>query len=133
MRKLILGIAISFSLTFGLSAQDSHSDHNHDQGSHAQESTEVSHDGESHDEKNHSDTHDGHDAHGHDGQHECGCGHHEEGVFDVTATAYHHIGDANAFHVFGDLYFPLPCIVYENESGALDFFMSSKLSKETPI
>ena len=45
MRKLILGIAISLGLTFGLSAQDSHGDHSHDHGSHAQESTEVSHDG----------------------------------------------------------------------------------------
>ena len=136
MRKLILGIAISLGLTFGLSAQDSHGDHGRDHGSHAQESTEVSHDGESHDEKDHSGTHDahghdGHDAHGHDGHHECGCGHHEEGEFNVTETAYHHIGDANAFHVFGDIYFPLPCVVYENESGAVDFFMSSKLSKET--
>ena len=37
MRKLILGIAVSFGLTFGLSAQDSHAGHDHDHGSHAQE------------------------------------------------------------------------------------------------
>lgn len=143
MRKLILGIAVSFGLTFGLSAQDSHAGHDHDHGSHAHENTEVSHDGHDHSDHGHQhDDHAGHDhadeAHGHDhdghgeGHHgECGCHHHEEGAYDVTSTAYHHIGDANAFHVVGDVYFPLPCIVYDNESGSLDVFMSSKLAAHT--
>jgi F-type H+-transporting ATPase subunit a len=36
-------------------------------------------------------------------------GHHE---FNAGENAVHHISDANAIHVFGDLYFPLPCFLY---------------------
>ena len=129
MRKLILGIAVSFGLTFGLTAQNSHEGHDHDHGSHAHESTEVSHDGHDHaDQAHQNDDHSGHDGGHHD---TCDCGHHDEGPYDVTSTAYHHIGDANAFHVVGDIYIPLPCILYDNNEGSLDVFMSSKLSSQT--
>ena len=53
---------------------------------------------------------------------ECSC-HHEE-KYDPGASAFHHIGDANAFHLFGDYYLPLPCLLYAPESG-IKFIMSS--------
>ncbi len=44
------------------------------------------------------------------------CGHpldeEKEGEFNAGETAVHHIADANAIHVFGDIYFHLPCILY---------------------
>jgi len=44
------------------------------------------------------------------------CGHpldeEKEGEFNAGETAVHHIGDANAVHIFGDLYLHLPCFLY---------------------
>jgi F-type H+-transporting ATPase subunit a len=44
------------------------------------------------------------------------CGHPidevKEGEFNAGETAIHHIADANAIHIFGDLYLHLPCILY---------------------
>ncbi len=44
------------------------------------------------------------------------CGHPidevKEGEFNAGETAVHHISDANAIHVLGDVYIPLPCILY---------------------
>lgn len=49
------------------------------------------------------------DAHG-------DCGHPidevKEGEFNAGETAIHHIADANAIHIFGDIYLHLPCILY---------------------
>jgi len=53
---------------------------------------------------------------------ECSC-HHEE-KYDPGASAFHHIGDANAFHLFGDYYLPLPCLLYAPENG-FKFLMSN--------
>jgi len=53
---------------------------------------------------------------------ECSC-HHEE-KYDPGALAFHHIGDANAFHLFGDYYLPLPCLLYAPENG-FKFLMSN--------
>lgn len=70
----------------------------------------------------------GHD-HDHDAQeHACGChDDHDHGPeeFNVSETAFHHIGDVNAFHLIGDLYLPLPCILYAPDHG-LTTMMSSK-------
>lgn len=76
--------------------------------------------------------HAGHDEHGeHAGQGEhgdCGChGHHDE--FNPSATAFHHIADANHFQFFGDLFVPLPVIAYTKGEG-LSTFMSSKFKPE---
>ncbi|MFN7115581.1 MAG: F0F1 ATP synthase subunit A [Saprospiraceae bacterium] len=60
-----------------------------------------------------------------EGGHGCECHEHEEAGFDPKLTAFHHIGDANVFHVWGDFYAPLPCILYAPDQG-LSFFMSSK-------
>lgn len=37
--------------------------------------------------------------------------------FDPSETALHHIADANAFHVAGDIYVPLPCMLYAPDHG----------------
>lgn len=37
--------------------------------------------------------------------------------FDTSATALHHIADANSFHIIGDLYLPLPCMLYAPDHG----------------
>lgn len=49
-----------------------------------------------------------------------GCGHsmaEVEGEFNAGETAVHHIADANAIHVVGDLYIPLPCFLYAPSQG----------------
>ena len=58
-------------------------------------------------------------THNHD---ECSC-HHEE-KYDPGASAFHHISDANAFHLFGDYYLPLPCLLYAPAKG-FTFLMSN--------
>jgi F-type H+-transporting ATPase subunit a len=56
----------------------------------------------------------------------CSCHHEVEEfpTFNPTERAFHHIGDANAFHVVGDLYIPLPCILYAPDHG-WSFMMSN--------
>ncbi len=53
---------------------------------------------------------------------------------DMTYTdrVMHHIGDANEFHVFGDIHIPLPCILYSKDSG-IKFFMSSEFEHGTKV
>ncbi len=104
MRK-ILPILLVSALTLTAGLAQSH--HHHDE-----------HDG--HDHSAHA--HDSHDAHG------CACHEHHDETFEPAATAFHHIGDANAFHFFGNIYIPLPCILYAPQQG-LSFFMSSKFGK----
>ena len=69
--------------------------------------------------------HENHDDAAHEGHVSCGESHHEEEAFNPSATAFHHIGDANAFHVWGDIYMPLPCILYAPDHG-WSVFMSGK-------
>ena len=47
-----------------------------------------------------------------------------EATFDPGQTAFHHISDANVFHIYGDTYMPLPCILYAPGQG-WSCFMSS--------
>ena len=79
---------------------------------------------------------DGHDHHGHDDHHEYdytdyanSCGtpadpYHAQG-YDPTATAIHHISDANVYTILDAIRIPLPTILYSKEDG-LKTFMSSK-------
>jgi len=96
MRKY--GIALIFSaLSFVAFAQ--HEDHQH-----PQEATEQH--GQSADNQ--------HDTHATEAHSECG---HDidatvEGEYNAGDVAVHHIADANAIHIFGDLYLPLPCFLY---------------------
>ena len=45
--------------------------------------------------------------------------------YDAGATAFHHIADANVYSI-GPLQIPLPCILYDTDSGMLPLFLSSK-------
>lgn len=58
--------------------------------------------------------------------HESATEHHEEGhgKFDPGATAFHHIADQNVYSI-GPFNIPLPCILYNKETG-WDLFSSSK-------
>jgi F-type H+-transporting ATPase subunit a len=49
----------------------------------------------------------------------CPCGEHseEEGAFNAGDNAVHHIADANAIHLIGDRYFPLPMMLYAPDKG----------------
>lgn len=48
----------------------------------------------------------------------CACQHEEEfPEFDPANSAFQHIGDANSFHIAGDLYFHLPCFLYAPDHG----------------
>jgi F-type H+-transporting ATPase subunit a len=51
--------------------------------------------------------------------HDTGCGHsvNEEKPFDAGENAVHHISDANAIHIIGDVYVPLPFILYAPQHG----------------
>lgn len=57
--------------------------------------------------------------------HACNCHEKEEEGFDPATTAFHHIGDANVFEIWGNTYLPLPCILYAPDQG-WSFFMASK-------
>jgi len=48
----------------------------------------------------------------------------EGGEYDPVAEVMHHISDANQFHIWKDIYIPLPCILYAPEQG-WTFTMSS--------
>ncbi len=96
MRKY--GIALIFS-ALSLVAFAQHDDHQHPQE--ASEQQEQSADAQ-------------HDTHGTEAHSECG---HDidatvEGEYNAGDVAVHHIADANAIHIFGDLYLPLPCFLY---------------------
>ncbi len=148
MRKATICIFSFIFLSLGiLVAQDGHSDNNH---SHGTEASHEHHDGDGHDHKedhshdahdgkhdhgaeshNHDDHDHGHDHHGdahgdnhgdHGHHHHCECGsaHHE---YNAGEVAFHHIMDANQFHLFGDYYVPLPCMLKSDDG--FKFMLSS--------
>ena len=94
-----------FSAPIFVSAQE----HGHDHDDHSEhDHTEATHDGHSHDADSHSGDHHG----------DSKCGHHEEeGEYNPTPDAFHHIADGNAYHVVGNIYVPLPCMLYAPDAG----------------
>jgi len=111
----------------------SHQGHNH--GSHEghDHSSHSGHNHGSHDGHDHG-AHEGHDDHGHHGRTEPNnwtkdCG--EAGWptytpgYDPTATAIHHISDANVYTIMDMIRIPLPMIIYDKEHG-MEFFSSGK-------
>jgi len=52
--------------------------------------------------------------------------HEAEEKLNMSEMIMHHITDAHAIHIAGDIYIPLPVIAY-NKNAGLDFFMSNKL------
>ncbi len=109
---LVTGFPVS------LSAQDhsttpQESSHSSGQEAHA-DSTSVSHHVDTHGDSSHG----GHACHFH--------GDVEETEYDATATAFHHIADANVYSI-GSFNFPLPCILYAKGHG-LDVFSSDRFN-----
>ncbi len=49
------------------------------------------------------------------------------GKFDAKATAFHHIADANVYSI-GPWSFPLPCILYNKDTGKWSVFSSGKFN-----
>ncbi|MEC8628359.1 MAG: F0F1 ATP synthase subunit A [Bacteroidota bacterium] len=76
---------------------------------HYLESTEETPTQESHE----SVTHENHSDHHSSDEHAA----HKEG-FNAGEMIMHHIGDANAFHIVGDIYIPLPVIIYNKTEGS---------------
>lgn len=104
MRRIILILLVfvgSLATTF---AQEGHAEDNHSEATEQHATTDGEH-GE--------------------GEHGCACHEHEEEGFVPAETAFHHIADANVFHFFGDIYIPLPCILYAPDQG-FSFFMANR-------
>ena len=89
---------------FSMMAQDGHEGHNHGEEQHQSAQN---------------------DSHGDQAEAaQCSEGHSDE--YNHMETLMGHIGDANEFHIVGNLHLPLPCILYAPDHG-FSFFMSSKL------
>jgi F-type H+-transporting ATPase subunit a len=114
--KLISTFIFSVVLSLSVSAQ------NHDHNSEDDHSEHAKGQDHNHNNPPNEATYVGHE----NGHHELSCddaGHHG-GDFDPGATAFHHIADANVYSI-GPLQIPLPCILYNKNSG-FDVFLSSK-------
>ncbi|MBT8231032.1 MAG: F0F1 ATP synthase subunit A, partial [Bacteroidia bacterium] len=84
------------------------------------------HDHSGHDHANHDHSAHDHSSDKHDTKEHLSCDHAGEhhSPFDPGTTAFHHIADANVYSI-GPLQIPLPCILYNKESG-FDVFLASK-------
>jgi F-type H+-transporting ATPase subunit a len=122
-RFLQVFILFFFVLSTGLvQAQDHghhHGDgHQHDHGAQAQPShvtpdtTLAQPTGAAHTAPNADGTHGA--GQGHGGHNPC---EHPEEPFNASENAIHHIADANALHIYGDLYLHLPCFLYAPSKG----------------
>jgi F-type H+-transporting ATPase subunit a len=89
------------ALPFFMVAQDH--DHDHDGHDHDHDDVHATMD------ETHTDYGDYGDEHG-------TCGSHEE-EYNAAGDAFHHIADANAYHVFGEVYLPLPMMLYAPDAG----------------
>jgi len=125
--KLKTFLLVVLSLCIALSYAQHNHDHDHSHG-------------HNHDHSGHSHDHSGHahaqgEAHS-DGDHHVNdysrgdCGQssvkpHHVGEYDPTATAIHHISDANVYTILDMVRIPLPAIIYNKERG-LEFFSTGK-------
>ena len=112
---LFLALAALVSLPCFSAAQDHHQETS--QSTHTaahSDSTAAGHETAMHgDSTSHAG---GHACHFHEDVHET--------IYDATATAFHHISDANVYSI-GSFNFPLPCILYAKGHG-WDVFSSSR-------
>ena len=115
---LLMALSAMVIFPSNLGAQDHHTQ----ETSQAQDTTVQHEDGTAgHEAEMHGDTsHEAHACHFHDEAHDT--------EYDATATAYHHISDANVYSI-GSFNFPLPCILYTKGKG-WDFFSSSRFDFE---
>ncbi|MCB0704001.1 MAG: F0F1 ATP synthase subunit A [Saprospiraceae bacterium] len=123
MRNILLIFAFILG-TSGLVIAQSHEHSNHatDGATHVEEGHDSPAGHDQGAEAGHEE-HAGQADHGH-GHCFCDSGEAEEG-FEVSSTAFHHIGDANTFHIIGEVYVPLPCILYAPDHG-WNVMMASK-------
>ena len=97
------------SLFFFLVPSRAQAEKNAHHENHYLESTEETPIQESHESATHENHSEHHSSDGHAA--------HEEG-FNAGEMIMHHIGDANAFHLVGDIYIPLPVIIYNKTEGS---------------
>ncbi|MEZ4919781.1 MAG: F0F1 ATP synthase subunit A [Saprospiraceae bacterium] len=114
LRKFYIVLVFS-ALSLAAFGQNNHTDHDHTGGSHAEPATEAAHSDESHADAGHADAAEA--AHGEGESHGCGHPAEENPEFNASETALHHIADANAIHIVGDVYLHLPCILYAPSAG----------------
>jgi len=117
-----LNLLYSFLLIFLLSGSYAQShEHNHDHGHDHDHSHGHSHDGHDHGH-NHSADHSG-DHHVNNFAKECGSPAQvvEHHGYDPTATALHHISDANVLTIMDMVRIPLPAIIYNKDRGIETF------------
>ncbi len=136
MLKLYTASFFFLFLSFALNAQTHKETHttktgHHDHSGHKHDHSDKDHHGHDHSGHNHHD-HEGHDhedSHEHKNNFVSDCGspakaHHHHG-YDPSATAMHHISDANVWTIMDMVRIPLPAILYNNERG-LEFFSTAK-------
>jgi F-type H+-transporting ATPase subunit a len=110
-------VLIFSGLSFVAVAQPGHEGHNHPQPAPQTQPAEDQHP-EKHPEPGTAHDNVAPGAHGKThGSNPCGHSASEEGEFNAGDNAVHHIADANAIHIIGDLYLPLPCILYAPGQG----------------
>ena len=97
------------SLFFFLVPSKAQAEKNAHHENHYLESTEETPTQESHESVTHENHAEHHSSDGHAA--------HTEG-FNAGEMIMHHIGDANAFHLVGDIYIPLPVIIYNKTEGS---------------
>ena len=106
-----------------------HSGHNHSGHDHSgHDHSGHDHSGHDHDDHDHSSHHNGHGHHANDySKGDCGVPakeiHHEG--YDPTATAIHHISDANVWTIMDMVRIPLPAIIHNKDRG-MEFFSTGK-------
>jgi len=113
--SLLMALIAMVIFPSNLGAQDQHNQ----EATHTEETTlqhEAGHEGEMHGDT----AHEAHACHFHDEAHDT--------EYDATATAYHHISDANVYSI-GSFNFPLPCILYTKGKG-WDVFSSGRFDFE---
>ena len=127
---ILFGAVLSIS-TSAQSHDHSHDDdHDHSHHNHNEPANEATFVG---DESEHSHSDQDHHDHDHDSHHSNvffkDCGAPAEAIhdhsFDPTATAIHHISDANVFTIMDYIRIPLPMIIYNTDRG-MEFFSSGK-------
>jgi len=129
-------------LTCAYAQNNTHQNHNHSQNhthDHSHDGHDHNHDhdhgDQDHDHSDHNHDHADHDHDGHAHPHyevnhttDCGSSataHFESKDYDPSATAIHHISDANVYTIMDMVRIPLPAIIYNKDRG-LEIFSTSK-------
>ncbi len=125
-----MSLCVAFSFAQHNHNHDGAHDHSHSHGGHTHDHADHSH---TDDHKNHAHV-DGDNHASHEKNNfvkDCGSPakviHHHE--YDPSATAIHHISDANVYTILDAIRIPLPAIIY-NKNRGLEFFSTGKFHAE---